>query len=189
MKAGRTDRAGATGRVHGFPRRALLLTGSVWEAVRFFLVLLLLALLLDSEPARGPWLFPWLLFGASGNLLVAAGGILMAAFPSRYDGLTGLLRLGKALSVFAVVLLLASGGLGIVADREVAVAGPLAITLGPVLLGIFALDLLHLAVLLWMRGGFDAAPPAAGEGGRGLPGDEAHPLAGNEVPPLGGHAG
>jgi hypothetical protein len=181
MKAGRTDRAQATRRVRGFPRRVLLLVGSVWEVARFFLVLLLLALVLSTESGTGPWLFPWLLFGASGNLLVAAGGILMAAVPLRYDGLIGFLRLGKVLSVFTFVLLLASGGLGIVVDRDVAVAGPLMITLGPVLLGVFALDLLHLAFLLWMRGGAGAAPP--------LGGNEAHPLGGNEAHPLGGRTG
>jgi hypothetical protein len=112
---------------------------------------MLLPLVLETASTAGPWLFPWLLFAASGNLLVAAGGILLAVFPSRYAPLIGLLRLGKGISVFAFLLLLVSGALGAVVGREIITAGPVALTLGPVILAVFALDLLFLAALLWLR--------------------------------------
>ncbi len=140
----------------------LLLAGSLWEVVRFFLVLLLLALLLEEAAGAGARLLPWLVFAGSGNLLVAAGGILLAALPDRYAGLIGLLRLGKGISVFAFLLLLLSGALGAVVDREVLALGPLVISLGPVMLGVFALDLLFLAVLLWLRGDKEDQPPGVG---------------------------
>ena len=152
MKAGRTLLGTAPGgALGGLPGRALLLAASCWEVVRFFLVLMLFPLVLETASTTGPWLFPWLLFTASGNLLVAAGGILLAVFPSRYAPLLGLLRLGKAISVFAFLLLLVSGALGAVVGRQVLTAGPLVLTLGPVMLAVFALDLLFLAALLWLR--------------------------------------
>jgi hypothetical protein len=152
MKAGRTLLGTAPGGAFGgLPGRALLLAASCWEVVRFFLVLMLLPFVLETASAAGWWLFPWLLFAASGNLLVAAGGILLAVFPSRYAPLLGLLRLGKAISVFAFLLLLVSGALGAVLGREVLIAGPLVLTLGPVILAVFALDVLFLAALLLLR--------------------------------------
>src|SRR5208283_3382194 len=47
-------------------RRGLLLAGSLWELVRFFVVLLLLASLLQATSGAGPWVFPWLLIVGSG---------------------------------------------------------------------------------------------------------------------------
>jgi hypothetical protein len=139
--------------------------GSLWEGARFFLVLLLLALLLEEAGGAGPWVLPWLVFAGSGNLLVAAGGIMLAAFPDRYAGLIGLLRLGKAISVFSFLLLLLSGALGPVVGREVLAVGLLVISLGPVMLGVFALDLLFLAALLWLRAGKDGQAPGVGLSG------------------------
>ncbi len=177
MKAGRAVRGAEQRGSRGLPRRALLLAGSSWEVVRFFLVLLLLALLIETAAGTGPWIFPWLLFAGSGNLLVAAGCILVAALPDRYGSLIGLLRLGKAISVFAFVLLVVSGALGVVVDREVFSAGPVVVTVGPVMFGVFALDLLFLAGLVGLRGG--PAGPA--------PGGEPAGLAENKAaPPLSG---
>ena len=152
MKRLRQNRGSLLGaRIDGPPQRALLVAGSAWEAVRFFLVLHLLAVLLAGGAGLGPWLLPWLLFGASGSLLAAAGGVLLAAFPRRYEALLGLLRLGKIIGIFAFVLLMVCGALSPVADRAVGALGPLVIPLGPLMLGIFALDLLLLAFLCSLR--------------------------------------
>ena len=139
-------------RIDGLPQRALLAAGAAWEAVRFFLVLHVLAVLLGGGVELGRWLLPWLLFGASGSLLAVAGGVLLVAFPRRYDGLLGLLRLGKIIGVFCFVLLMICGALSPVVDRAIGFLGPLVIPLGPLMLGIFALDLLFLAFLLGVRG-------------------------------------
>ena len=161
MKA-RTISGGPPREIRGAPRRALLLAGSLWEVVRFFLVLLLTGFLLETTAGPGPWLYPWLLFAGSGNLLVAAGCVLLAVFPTRYEGLLGLLRLGKLISVFAFLLLLITGALGVVVDHEVAAVGHLVILLGPVMLGVFVLDLLFLAVLVALRAERRDPPPVEG---------------------------
>jgi hypothetical protein len=138
-------------RLGGLPQRALLAAGSAWEAVRFFIVLHVLGVLFLGGGVVGRWMFPWLLFGGSGSLLAAAGGTLLAAFPKRYEALLGLLRLGKVLGIFSFVLLVVSGALGEEVDRAVASIGPLVILLGPLMLGIFALDLLLLVFLFGLR--------------------------------------
>jgi len=63
--------------------------------VRFFLVISLIAHVLHAAGGAGPWVVPWLLLGGSGNLLVAVGGIMLALFPEKHEGLVGILRLGK----------------------------------------------------------------------------------------------
>ena len=153
MKTQRVERLGAgLLRIDGLPQRALLATGSAWEAARFFIVLHVLGVLVLGTVLVGRRLFPWLLFGGSGSLLAAAGGVLMAAFPRRYRALLGILRLGKVLAIFSFLLLMISGALGVVVDSTVASIGPVAIPLGALMLGIFALDLLQLAFLFGLRG-------------------------------------
>jgi len=142
----------ATLRLDMKAERAFLLAGSLWEIVRFFLLLSLLALLLQGTSGSGRRVFPWLILGGSGNLLVAAGGILLAAFPARYGSVLGLLRLGKILGIFSFLLLLLSGALRPSLGLAALSIGKLAIGEGAMLLGIFALDVLFLAVLLAWRG-------------------------------------
>jgi len=132
-------------------RRGLLLAGSLWELVRFFLVLFVLASVLQVTAGAGPWVFPWLLVVGSGNLLIAAGGGMLALFPVRYAPLIALLRLGKALGVFCFILLAASGALRIAAGSALLGVGGHAVSGGVVLLGVFLLDLLFLAVLISWR--------------------------------------
>jgi hypothetical protein len=132
-------------------RRGLLLAGSLWELVRFFLVLLLFASVLRGTVGAGPWVFPWLLVVGSGNLLVAAGGGMLSMFPARYGPLIAFLRLGKAMSIFSLILLAVSGALGIAAGQEIVGIGGRAITGGVVLLGVFLLDLVSMAVLISWR--------------------------------------
>lgn len=133
-------------------RRALLLVGSFWELVRFFLVLLLFAVVLQESADAGPWVFPWLLVVGSGNLLIAAGAGMLALFPDRYGRLIAFLRLGKVMSVFSLVLLLVSGALRGTATREALGMGRVAITRGAALLGVFVVDLFFLGVLFaWRR--------------------------------------
>ncbi len=170
MEEGYTDRERARVTIRGSSRRVVFLVGSLWEAARFFLVLLVVGLLIETASGTGPWLYPWLLFAASGSLLIAAGGFLIAAVPARIGGLIGILRLGKGLALFTFVLLVASGSLGAVAGREVVAAGPYVLTAGPIAFAVFALDLLHFAFLLWVPArpgrtgppGEDAQPPLAG---------------------------
>jgi hypothetical protein len=132
-------------------RRVLLLAGSLWELVRFFLVLLLFASVLRGLSGAGPWVYPWLLVAGSGNLLIAAGGGMLALFPARYARLIALLRLGKAMSVFSFILLMVSGALGIASGFEVLGVGRRALTGGAVLLAVFVLDLAFLAILIGWR--------------------------------------
>jgi len=132
-------------------RRALLLAGSLWEIVRFFLLISLLAFLLHAVSGAGRWLFPWLLLCGSGSLLVGAGGIILSLFPERNGGLVGLLRLGKILALFSYALLLFSGAMRIAIGLQVVSLGPFAVTLAAVLFAVFVLDLLFLAVLVGWR--------------------------------------
>jgi len=132
-------------------RRALLLAGSLWEILRFFLLVSLLAFLLHAVSGTGRWLFPWLLLCGSGNLLVGAGGIMLALFPEKNGGLVGLLRLGKIIALFSYVLLLLSGAMRMAIGLQVLSLGPFAVTLAAVLFVVFVLDLLFLAVLLGWR--------------------------------------
>jgi len=132
-------------------RRALLLAGSLWEILRFFLLISLLAFLFHAVSGTGQWLFPWLLLCGSGNLLVGAGGIMLALFPEKNGGLVGLLRLGKILALFSYLLLLFSGAMRIAVGLQVLSLGSFGVTLAAVLFVVFVLDLLFLAVLLSWR--------------------------------------
>jgi hypothetical protein len=145
-------------------RRVLLLAGSLWEIVRFFLLMSLLVLVLRALSGVGGWVLPWLLLGGSGNLIVAVGGIMLSLFPDRNRGLIGLLRVGKILAVFSFLLLVLSGAMRLAAGIQIFAVGGVAFSQGVLLLAIFALDLLFLAVLLAWR-----APEAPHE----LPGPEA----------------
>jgi hypothetical protein len=144
-------------------RQALLLAGSLWEIVRFFLLISLLAFLLHAVSGTGRWVFPWLLLCGSGNLLVGAGGIMLALFPDKNGGLVGLLRLGKILALFSYALLLISGAMRMAIGLQVLEVGGLAVTLAALLFVVFVLDLLFLAVLLaWRAGEARREAPAAG---------------------------
>ena len=146
-------------------RRGLLLAGSLWELVRFFLVLLIFASVLQGTSGAGAWVYPWLPVVASGSLLIAAGGGMLSLFPERYAPLIALLRLGQAVSVFSLILLAVSGALRIAAGSEVLGVGKRTITGGAVLVGVFLLDLLFLAVLIGWRPE-EPKIPAASPGNR-----------------------
>ena len=149
-------------------RRGLLLPGSLWELVRFFVVLLIFASVLQGTSGAGAWVYPWLLVAGSGSLVVAAGGGMLSLFPGRYNPLIALLRLGQALSVFSLILLTVTGAVRIAASIEVFGIGKRAISGGAVLLGVFFLDLLFLAVLISWRAEEPKVPAASP--GNGLPG-------------------
>ena len=145
-------------------RNGLLLAGSLWEIVRFFLVISLIALVLHAAGGAGPWVVPWLLLGGSGNLLVAVGGIMLALFPEKHEGLVGLLRLGKILGIFTFLLLIFSGAMRTAAGERVLDIGKVTVQQGSVLFAVFVLDVLFLGVLLsWRRGeGQRSLPPGSG---------------------------
>ena len=132
-------------------RHAFILAGSLWETLRFFIVISLLAQLFHAAGNGGPARIPWLLLGGSGNLLVAVGAFMLSLFPERYGETIGLLRLGKVLSVFSFLLLMASGATLISASTEVLQIGPVVLNQGAVLFAVFLLDLLFLAALIWWR--------------------------------------
>jgi hypothetical protein len=146
-------------------RHTLLLAGSLWEMVRFFLQVSIVAGLLRESAGAGPWILPWLLFGSTGNLLIAAGGIMLSLFPVRYGGTIGLLRVGKILGIFSFLLLLLSGALRAGASARAFSLGTMAMALTPVLLAMFVLDLTFLAVLLSWRRDNDGSgnPPNRGD--------------------------
>lgn len=137
-------------------RHAFVLAGSLWEAVRFFIVISLLALVFRSSLAS----IPWLLLGGSGNLLVAVGGLMLSLFPEKYGELIALLRLGKVLSVFSFVLLVVSGAIGAFARMELLRFGPVSLNETGVLLLVFLLDLLFLIALVAWRKGKGSPLPA-----------------------------
>ncbi len=150
-------------------RRGLLLAGSLWELVRFFLVLLLFAAVLTGTTGAGSWVFPWLLLAGSGNLLIAAGIGMVALFPARYGRLVALLRLGKVLSIFAFLLLAVSGGMGPAAGFEVLQAGRASVRGSAVLVLVALLDVLLLGVLLRWRSGDEPHHGPAGAPAEKLP--------------------
>jgi len=150
-------------------RRGLLLAGSLWELVRFFLVLLLFAAVLRDAGVGGAWVFPWLLVAGSGNLIIAAGIGMLALFPARYARLVGLLRLGKVMSIFAFVLLAISGALRPAAAYEVLLIGRRAVSGAAVLVVVVILDLLLLAVLIRWRSGEEPRPAPANTDTQKLP--------------------
>jgi len=150
-------------------RRGLLLAGSLWELVRFFLVLLLFAAVLRGATGAGPWVFPWLLLAGSGNLLIAAGIGMLALFPSRYSRLVGLLRLGKIMSIFAFVLLAISGAMRPAAAFEALRVGRGVVSGAVVLSGVVILDLLLLAVLIRWKSGEEPRPAPASADKEKLP--------------------
>jgi len=132
-------------------RRTLVMAGSLWEAARFFIVISLLALLFRSAGEGGAWIIPWLLFGGTGNMLVAVGGIMISLYPVKYGALIGFLRLGKILAVFSFLLLLLTGAVGMSATIELVKVGMYGVDQGTVLFAIFVLDFLFLAALVAWR--------------------------------------
>jgi hypothetical protein len=147
-------------------REALVFAGSLWEIVRFFLLISLVTALLGAAAGAGAWVLPWLLLSGSGNLVVGVGGLMLSLFPEKHHGTIGLLRVGKILGVFSFLLLLASGALRQGAGVSLLSVGRLVVTQGPVLFLVFVLDLLFLAVLLAWKRGADGPGP---EGGAALP--------------------
>jgi hypothetical protein len=145
-------------------RRALLLTGSLWEVVRFSFLIVLTTVMLRQVTGAGGWVVPWLLLGGTGNLLVAVGGVMLFLFPERYAGLVGLLRLGKGMGVFSFLLLLASGAIRVAIGVDLSIGGKAAVPPGALLFAVFVLDLLFLGVLLAWR------PPSTEASDAGAPG-------------------
>jgi hypothetical protein len=166
-------------------RRVLLALGSLWDLVRFFLVLSLLVLLGRSASGESSMMIPWLLLAATGNLLIPVGGLMLALFPRQYGNLLGLLRLGKGLSVFAFVLLLLSGSLGVAANAAVMRIGSLPVSSALLAVALFVLDAAFL-VLLMIPVGRSTGPDAEQETARKLPAGVAGlPLAGAGLPRAG----
>lgn len=129
-------------------RRAFLLAGSLWELARFFLLAMIIALILDTVGATGPWVYPWLLLIGSQSLLVAAGALLVSLFPDRYGAVIGLLRLGKILSVFTFLLLVISHAISAAESLQLLAVGRLRLRGDRILYSIFLIDALFLAALL-----------------------------------------
>jgi hypothetical protein len=155
---------GGGGRLMVSPRArgVLFALGCAWEAGRFLLVLRVMDVVVGV--GAGHWLVPWLVFGASGSLLTAACAALLAVLPARHAAYLGLLRLGKVLSLFSFVLLALSGGLAAFIDRPVAALVGGTLPLGPVMVAVFALDLLFLALYAGLRVDTDRPVPDAEPG-------------------------
>jgi hypothetical protein len=150
-------------------RRLLLALGSLWDLVRFFLVISLLLLVVRSAGAGGAPLAAWLLLAGTGNLLLPVAGLMLALFPDRYASLLPLVRLGKALSVFSFVLVLASGSLRAAAAAPLLHLGGRAVPGSVLALLVFALDVVLLVLLLLPP----RAPGSAAEAGAGAGMEEA----------------
>ena len=141
-------------------QRALLGVGSAWELARFFLVLVLFSTVLKASVGAGAWVVPWLVAAGSGTLVVGAGSALLALFPARYAKTIALLRLGKLLSVFAFVLMVASGALRAAAGVPVGGGGRRGLSAAAILVCVFVLDAAFLAVLLVWRSVEEVPAPA-----------------------------
>lgn len=90
-------------------KRISIFLFSLWDIARFFILVSVIVSLCDAVGARRATLAAWLLLPASAALLVPVGGILLTLYPARFANLVGLLRLGKALNLFSLFLLLVSG--------------------------------------------------------------------------------
>jgi len=134
-------------------RRLLILAGSVWDFARFFLVLLILATLFDVAGGWGTAVIPWLLVGASSGLLVPVGGFLLSVYPERHANLVGLLRLGKLLNIFSLVLIPISGTADIGAGAPLLRVGAYALTPTVAIPLVMFLDLIFLGALISFRAG------------------------------------
>jgi hypothetical protein len=144
------------------PRRILLFIGSAWELARLFLVLSLLVLLFEVSGGRGSAIVPWLLLASTGNLLVPAGAVLVALYPVRYAPLIGLLRLGKLLNLFTLVLIVLSGLHSRSAPASLMPLGRPGLPGFVVILLVTALDAVFLALLVSLRSGPPGDAAAAG---------------------------
>lgn len=147
-------------------RRLLLALGSLWDLVRFFLVISLLLLVVRSAGAGGTPLAAWLLLAGAGNLLLPVGGLMLALFPDRYASLLAFVRLGRALSVFSFVLVIASGGMRAAAAAPLLHLGGRTVSVSALALLVFALDLVLLVLLLLPARAPGAAMEAGAGGGR-----------------------
>jgi hypothetical protein len=145
-------------------RRVWLVLGVLWDLVRFFLVLSLLAVVIRAGGGAGAALVPWLLLAGTGNLLVPAGVLLYVLFPDRYAGLLGLLRLGKALSVFSFILLAASGQLLATGRLAAVPVGGQSVPAWTAAALLAALDLVFLVLLLLEGRAAGHASPRPAEG-------------------------
>jgi hypothetical protein len=145
-------------------RPVRLVLGACWDFARFFLVLSLLATVIRAGGGPGAAVVPWLLFGATGNLLVPVGVLMYVLFPDRYAGLLGLLRLGKALSVFSFVLLAASGPRLATGSLSSVTVGGQSLPAWVAAAGCALLDAVFLVLLLLERRGAGRASPRAAEG-------------------------
>ena len=129
-----------------------MLAGSFWELVRFFLLIMLIAVVLDGTGVSGPWIYPWLLLIGSPSLVVAAGALLLSLFPLRYGALIGMLRLGKLLGAFTFLLVVLSRALRAAQSIQFLVVGRMRVNGDRVAYSIFLVDALFLAFLVaWRR--------------------------------------
>jgi hypothetical protein len=146
----------------------LLLAGSIWELVRFFILVLLFAAVLRESVQAGPWVYPWLAAIGSGSLLVAAAAGMLALFPGRYDPLIPFLRLGKALGALSLFALIVSGALRATAGSGAGM-GAVVLPQGVVVLAVLVLDLGFLAVLFSFHRASPPPEPPPAPYGKELP--------------------
>lgn len=87
--------------------RLFFLSALVWEVVRFGgLYLLAIGFYKGLWIASGR-MAPWLLVFAAGSLILPVGYIMILLDPLRYGAVINLLRFGKGIQIFPVLLVLA----------------------------------------------------------------------------------
>jgi hypothetical protein len=87
--------------------RLFFVSALVWELVRFAgLYLLAIGFYKGLWIASGR-MAPWLLVFAAGSLILPAGYIMILLNPVRYGVIINLLRFGKGIQIFPVLLVLA----------------------------------------------------------------------------------
>jgi hypothetical protein len=144
-------------------RRILVFIGSLWELARFFFLLFILGVILSAGKGWEEAANPWILLLASASLLMPVGGVLLSLYPIRYGGLVGLLRLGKVLELFSLLLLMVSGTLAESAGIVLLRLGNFRLTQAVVLPMVMFLDFAFFAFLIAYRSDTGGKAASAGK--------------------------
>jgi len=128
-------------------KRIFVFLCSLWDVARFFILISIIVAMFDAGGLNRT-IVAWLLLPASAALLVPVGGILLTLYPVRYANLVGFLRLGKALNLFSLFLLLVSGFFADYAETIAVRLGAFSLIQAIILLVVMLGDLIFLGLLI-----------------------------------------
>ena len=90
-------------------RRVFLTAGLAWEIIRFTWFFFLMVGFYVQMWVGSDRLAPWLLALSAGGLVLPAGYVMLLVRPRRYAPTVNLLRVGKALQILPVIVILIMG--------------------------------------------------------------------------------